>query len=173
MAKRGKGGRFTKSRARSVVRKVGRRVRRAAGAFRRATRGRSLGLVGKTGVGLMAGAPLLGSALEAATIATTQMRQQNLGLFGTAQIGFWRFINGLSNGFGGGAVMDTVHVGKQDGTIVQINVQSSIPSGAWYKTLVPGGILVALDIGISYLSRKLAKVNSGVRFLGTKLTGGK
>lgn len=174
-AKRGKSGRFmkvTRSAGRSTRRAAGRAYSRARGYARR-TRGTSLGLVGKTGVGIMGGAPLVGSGLDAAETAIALMRQNQIGLISTAKYTFWRFINGVSVGFGGGQVMNNVLLYKQDGSAMTVSAQSAVPPGSWFKTTVAGGILVAFDIGISWASRKVAKVNSGVRFLGQKLTGGK
>lgn len=159
-----------KGRARAATRRVGIRARR----FARRMRGRSLGLVGKTGVGIAAGAPLLGAGIEAAAGAIGEMRAKNVGLMGTANIAFWRFLNGLSLGFGMGQIADHVTVFKTDGTFYETPaVQSRIPAGAWFKTSVIGGTLIAWDILTSWASRKLAGVSSGIRFMGTKLTGGK
>jgi hypothetical protein len=123
----------------------------------------------------MGGAPIIGSSLDAGAFAFGKMRQDNLGLSGTATIAFWRFINNISYGFGGGSLATTVTVYRQDGSVVNENTDAStgsVPPGAWYKTLVPGAILTALDIGVSFAARKFAKVKSAPRLLGMKLIGG-
>ena len=150
------------------MRRGGARIVRAA-----RHRARSLGLVGKTGVGVMGGAPLVGSALDAGSKALSQMKALRLSLMSTANVAFWEFLNGLSVGFGGGKLTSSAPAFNQDGEFLQVNVDTGVPSGAWWKTTFVGGLLVAFDIGISWAARKLAKVNSGVRFLGSKLTGGK
>ena len=147
-------------------------ARRARARFRK-RRGASLGLVGKVGVGVAAGAPIVASALDGATGAIGTMRAHNVGLMGTASIGFWRFLNGLSSGFGMGEIIKTIPVTSTDGTAFHAPIGTGIPSGAWFKTSVIGGTLVAWDILVSWTTRKFAKVSSGVRFMGTKLTGGR
>src|SRR5439155_26442754 len=110
-------------------------ARRGGARFVRAVRhrSRSLGLVGKTGVGIVGGAPLVGSALDAADVAFRGMRQYNAGLVGGAKVGFWTFINGISKGFGGGDIVNLVDVTTTDGKTIQLSTASGVPSGAWWK----------------------------------------
>ena len=124
-------------------------------------------------MGIAAGAPLAISGVEAGERAISAMRRDQLGIMGTAKVALWTFLNSISTGFGMGDLVTNVNVSKTDGTGVGENVASSVPAGTWFKTSAAGGILIAWDIAVSWASRKFAKVNSGIRFLGTKLTGGK
>lgn len=121
----------------------------------------------------MAGAPIGLSALEGFELAVAEMRNRKLGVLSTTKIAAWSTLNNLSNGFGAGDLVQQVTAFDTTGQSQQVYVNARVPAGAWFKTTVVGGTLVAFDILISWASRKLAKVNSGVRFMGTKLTGGK
>lgn len=133
---------------------------------RRKTR-RFLGVLGKGGVTLLVGAPLIGSALQAGERAVNAAKTATI--FGALYRGFATFLNGLTKGYGFKEYFGTITVEDKEtgGAISMTTAATNIPKNVWWGTTGVGALMFVEDRIVAYLTKAAVKSPIG----GFYLTG--
>lgn len=128
-----------------------------------------MGVLGKSGIAIMVGTPVIGSALNA--IQETEWgKGSDAELTGFSKMiyGFGVFMNGLSKGFSLNPVFGKMKLMTVGGSISHIGTDAeNVLKGGWWSSTILGGSMVAVDRLIAMAVKAAVKSPIG----GFYLTG--
>ena len=110
------------------------------------------GVAGKVGAFILGVAPPAIAGLEAAGAAMAQKKSKNLSALGTVELGFYRFINNLSNGFIGVSALTDMPIPTATGGSVRTGQNTGVPKGSLLTVAGTGLILMGFDWAASKLA---------------------
>lgn len=110
------------------------------------------GVSGRVGAFILGVIPPTISGIEAAGAAMASKKAHTLSGIGAVEVGLYRWINNMSNGFLGTIPFDTMTVPKADGSTVSFRMGAGIPKGALWSVAGTGILMMGYD----WVASKLA-----------------
>lgn len=110
------------------------------------------GISGRVGAFILGVVPPAISGIEAAGAAMASKKAHTLSGVGAVEVGLYRWINNMSNGFLGTIPFETMSVPKEDGSVARFNMGAGLPKGSLWSVAGVGVLMMGYD----WIASKLA-----------------